>query len=88
MLQFQSKSGINGTSLRAALHLFRFDLDLENAPRKPVTAICVCLVFARSSLAQTKRKLQSLETYLAIPSQYLYLIKKVAGFNSTFSGWF
>ena len=41
ILQFQSKSGINGTSLRAALHLFRFDLELENAPRKPVTAICV-----------------------------------------------
>ena len=40
-------------------------------------------MFARSSLAQTKRKLQSLETYLAIPSQYLYLIKKVAGFDST-----
>ena len=35
------QSSINITALRAALHLFRFSLDLENAPRKPVTAICV-----------------------------------------------
>jgi hypothetical protein len=31
----QAKSGINGTSLRATLHLFRFDLDPREAPRKP-----------------------------------------------------
>ena len=34
ILQFQSKSGINGASLRAARHLFRFGLDLEHAPRR------------------------------------------------------
>jgi hypothetical protein len=41
--QFQSKSGINGTSRRAALHLLRFGLDLENAPRK--TGHCHYLLF-------------------------------------------
>jgi hypothetical protein len=48
-LQFKPKAGINGTSLRASLHLFRFDLELEDAPRKgghwflPLIAARSCL---------------------------------------------
>ena len=56
ILQFKSKSGINGTSLRAALHLFRFGLEPENAPRDGSDCI-LHLIAYRSCLAPSiKRK--------------------------------
>jgi hypothetical protein len=49
-IRFKSKSGINSTSLRASLHLFRFGLDLEDAPHKRSHCI-LRLIAVRSCLA-------------------------------------
>jgi hypothetical protein len=62
---------------------------LEHAPRRAGRCnLHFDSVLARSSLTQIKCKLQSHKTLLANPFGCPYLLKIVAGFDSTITGWF